>query len=228
MFPVLKLEQDGYAIHRSVLTPTEIASLGHAIQSSNNADDSAGIRSLANKVKDVRLLAESPTVRSLIEPVIGKNARLVRSILFNKSQATNWQVAWHQDLSIAVESKVEMPGFDSWSVKEGVHHVQPPFEILERMITVRVHLDAADDTNGALWVAPGSHRMGRIPAGEAAGVADRMGKELCAVNAGDAMLFRPLLLHASRKATSTKPRRVVHLEFVGVDLPKPLEWATNV
>jgi len=93
------------------------------------------------------------------------------------------------------------------------------------MLTVRLHLDPADESNGALWVSPRSHGLGRLPASEAAIAAERLGKHLCVVNAGDVLLFRPLILHASRKATPLRSRRVVHLEFAGVSLPAPLDWA---
>jgi ectoine hydroxylase-related dioxygenase (phytanoyl-CoA dioxygenase family) len=165
-------------------------------------------------------------VSSLVAPVLGPGARLVRSILFSKGEAANWQVAWHQDLAIAVTEKAEVAGYSSWSIKEGVVHVQPPVQILERMLSVRLHLDPADETNGGLWVSPGSHRFGRLSASKAAVAAERNGKHLCAVRAGDALLLRPLILHASRKATSVMPRRVIHLEFAPAGLlPKPLAWA---
>jgi hypothetical protein len=63
-----------------------------------------------------------------------------------------------------------------------------------------------------------------LPAGDAAAVAERHGKHLCEATAGDALLLRPLILHASRKAISAKPRRVIHLEFSAVSLPDPLRW----
>jgi ectoine hydroxylase-related dioxygenase (phytanoyl-CoA dioxygenase family) len=131
------------------------------------------------------------------------------------------------DLAIAVQARADVEGFISWTTKEGVQHVQPPVHVLERMLSVRLHLDRADENNGALWLSPGSHRLGRIPAGEAASTADRLGKTLCAVNAGDALLFRPLTLHASRKAVVESPRRVIHLEFANVALPSPLHWAES-
>jgi len=109
-----------------------------------------------------------------------------------------------------------------------VPHVQPPEEILEQMLTVRLHLDPADETNGALWVSPGSHRLGRLRAGDAAAVAKCNGKHLCVVAAGDALLMRPLILHASHKATSSVPRRVIHLEFAGTSLPPSMAWAEAV
>lgn len=221
---IRELEQDGCSIVHAVLSTSQLAALQESIEPLLRASPSAGIRGLANKVPSVRVLSESETVRALVEPVLGSGSRLIRSVLFNKNQETNWQVAWHQDLAIAVQGQIEVDGFVSWSVKEDVAHVQPPVAILEKMLTVRLHIDAADENNGALWVSPGSHRFGRIPAGEAAAVAERLGKRLCAVQAGDAHLFRPLVLHASRKAASNDPRRVIHLEFAGVSLPEPLAW----
>lgn len=220
------LEQDGYAIVPGVLSAGQIAELRASIKPLLLASPSAGIRGLAEKAPGVRLLAESKTVRALVEPVLGAGARLIRSVLFDKNQETNWQVAWHQDLAIAVRHRADAEGFVSWSVKEGVAHVQPPVTVLENMLTVRLHLDAADDSNGALWLTPGSHRLGRLAAGEAAAVAvaERHGKKPCEVQAGDALLFRPLVLHASHKAVAGNPRRVIHLEFSAVPLPGPLEW----
>jgi ectoine hydroxylase-related dioxygenase (phytanoyl-CoA dioxygenase family) len=208
----------------AVLQTVDIAELANDIEPLL-AQFPAGVRSLAAKVPSVHRLAQSPMVRNLIEPVLGGHARLVRSVLFIKSTHANWQVAWHQDLSIAVQQRAALDEFASWSVKEGVPHVQPPVSVLERMLTVRLHLDHTDEHNGALWVSPGSHRLGRLPADEAAASASRLGKQVCAANAGDALLFRPLTLHASRKALTERRRRVIHLEFSDVTLPAPLAWA---
>lgn len=218
------LDPEGYLIVPRIMSSSQVVETCEAVESLLLACPSAGVRGLANKVPYIRSLAESPTVRALVEPVLGPHARLIRSVLFNKSQEVNWQVAWHQDLTIAVQSQSEVQGFVGWSVKEGVVHVQPPVAILEQMLTVRLHLDPTDETNGALWVSPGSHRFGRLPSQAAAEVADRQGKIMCAVQAGDALVFRPLLLHASRKAVSDSPRRVVHLEFTRAILPEPLAW----
>lgn len=218
------LDREGYLIVPRIMSSSQVVETCEAVESLLLACPSAGVRDLANKVPYIRSLAESPTVRALVEPVLGPHARLIRSVLFNKSQEVNWQVAWHQDLTIAVQSQSEVQGFVGWSVKEGVVHVQPPVNILEQMLTVRLHLDPTDETNGALWVSPGSHHLGRLPSQAAAEVADRQGKIMCAVQAGGALLFRPLLLHASRKAVSDSPRRVVHLEFTRAILPEPLAW----
>jgi len=222
---IKQLERDGFEIVRNLIDPGVRIALIHEIEAQVQTVPAAGLRGLARKIRGVHLLAHSLAMQELVTAHLGIGARLVRSILFSKNQATNWHVAWHQDLAIAVRERADSEGYGSWSLKEGVVHVQPPEQVLERMLTVRMHLDPADASNGALSVVPGSHRIGRIRASEAASVAAKMGQQLCEVDAGDALLFKPLILHASRKATAATPRRVVHLEFAAFDLPSPLQWS---
>lgn len=221
-----QLDRDGFAIVADVLQAARVTQLAADVEPLLQ-ESPAGVRGLAAKVPNIYRLSQSDEVRRLVEPVLGTDARMVRSILFTKSTEANWQVAWHQDLSIAVQRRAEVDGYVSWSMKDGTFHVQPPTHVLEHMLAVRLHLDRADENNGALWLSPGSHCFGRIPAGDAANTAERLGKRLCAVNAGDALLFRPLALHASRKAIVDGPRRVIHLEFANIALPAPLSWAES-
>jgi len=46
----------------------------------------------------------------------------------------------------------------------------------------------------------------------------------CTLGRGDALLLRPLLLHASSKATSDLPRRILHFLFGRPLLPFGLRW----
>ena len=123
------------------------------------------------------------------------------------------------------ESKTE--GFGSWSMKADVLHVQPPAATLERMLTVRLHLDPCGEENGALRVLPGSHTHGKIPENEIAGFREIMTEEVCAVGLGGALLMSPLLLHASSPASVPGHRRVVHLDFASTQLPDGLEWFSD-
>jgi ectoine hydroxylase-related dioxygenase (phytanoyl-CoA dioxygenase family) len=172
----------------------------------------------------LRELARSQYVRSLVEPVIGAHLFVVRAIFFDKTPEANWKVAWHQDLSIAVRRRVEAEGFGAWSEKAGVVHVQPPAEILRDMLTVRLHLDASDETNGSLKVLPGSHLHGRLGADEIQRWRESAEPVVCHVPRGGALLMRPLLLHASSASTKPRHRRVIHLEFATRELPGGLEW----
>lgn len=110
---------------------------------------------------------------------IGPDARTVRALFFNKSDDANWALGWHQDRTIAVMERHEVQGFGPWTVKAGILHVAPPFELLAGMLTMRIHLDAVPEHNAPLLIAPGSHRLGLIREGD---VADTVAQ--CGVRSG--------------------------------------------
>ncbi len=97
-------------------------------------------------------------------------------------------------------------------------------ECLEQVLAVRVHLDDCDEHNGALRVVPGSHRFGRLSADDARKVREANGEVSVAVPCGGVMLMRPLLLHASSKCSSERPRRVLHFVFEPEAIPHGLRW----
>ncbi len=101
-------------------------------------------------------------MRALVEPVLGTKCFAVRGILFNKLPAVNWKVAWHQDCVIAVRYPKDLEGWGPWSVKDGVHHVRPPADVMARMLAVRIHLDDSSEENGPLRVIPRTHRRGYL------------------------------------------------------------------
>jgi Phytanoyl-CoA dioxygenase (PhyH) len=169
-------------------------------------------------------LAKSEQLVHRIRPHLPAQPRAVRAIYFDKSSEANWLVPWHQDLTLAVRQRADTPGFDAWSLKDGVPHVQPPVALLEQMLTVRLHLDDADRTNGALRVLPGSHRHGRLSAEQIRRCRDATSEVLCCTTAGDALLMRPLLLHASSRSTQPTHRRILHLEYASFSLPAGLDW----
>lgn len=175
-------------------------------------------------VPEVAALARSTSLLALVSPHLPARPQPVRAIYFDKSPDANWLVPWHQDLTLALEVRVEQPGFGPWSVKDGVPHVQPPVELLERMLTVRLHLDDADESNGALRVLPATHRLGRISTERIGKLRSEKPEVLCTASAGDALLMRPLLLHASGRSTSLRHRRVLHIEYAAFNLPSRLRW----
>ena len=183
----------------------------------------AGRRGLL-ELPEVATLARSKRLLDLIHPHPSSKLIPVRAIYFDKSAEGNWLVPWHQDLTIAVRERAESPGFGPWSIKDGVPHVQPPVELLEQMITIRIHLDDADESNGALRVLAGSHRMGRLSAERIQELRAQLPEILCAVRAGDVLMMRPLLLHASGRSTKPGHRRVLHIEYAAFELPPNLHW----
>jgi ectoine hydroxylase-related dioxygenase (phytanoyl-CoA dioxygenase family) len=148
----------------------------------------------------------------------------VRAIYFDKTPEANWNVTWHQDVTIAVDARRDTSGFGPWTEKNGVVHVQPPVEVLEGMVAVRLHLDECGDEHGPLRVIPGSHAAGRLVPSDIMGWRGRVAEVVCTVRRGDVLAMRPLLLHASSSAKAPAHRRVLHVEYAIADLPNGLQW----
>jgi hypothetical protein len=167
------IERDGFTVVPNVLDFEAVSLLIEHLTKipidravSRRGGTAYGIRNLLNLVPFTREIANSPALRLLIEPNLGREARVVRGIFFDKTAEANWKVAWHQDLTIAVRERIDVEDYGPWSVKAGIVHVQPPIAILENMLTIRIHLDDTDELNGALQVIPGSHKTGRLLAEE--------------------------------------------------------------
>ena len=216
------LAEDGFEIVPAVLAETETEAFRIAVSTMKVAP---GHRNLMKRVPEIAAWAVSPKVLALLKSRLGTEPFPVRSIFFDKTPEANWRVPWHQDLSIAVKQRLDLPGYGPWSTKDGVPHVQPPTEFLETMVTIRLHLDDCDESNGALRVIPGSHRLGRLKADAIAEMRSKREEVTCPVQAGDGLLIRPLLLHASSPAQAPAHRRVIHLEYATRALAEGLAWA---
>ncbi len=153
------LKRNGFAVIRHALDASQRLELIDAL----GPVTGAGRRGLMG-LPIVAKLASSGLLLDLVRPHLKFEPRPVRGIYFDKSRESNWLVAWHQDLTLAVRGRVNVPGFGPWGTKDGVPHVQPPIELLQQMLTVRLHLDDCDETNGALRVIPWSHAFGRLTA----------------------------------------------------------------
>lgn len=214
-----EISHHGFSRIPSVLACTEV----EALISSLGPVSGAGRRGLL-AAPTVTALAHSPQVLDFVRPHLPAEPVPVRAIYFNKSPDANWLVSWHQDLTIALRHRVEVPGFNLWTIKDGIPHAQPPTQFLEQMLTLRLHLDDTDESNGALRVLPGTHRFGLLSSERIDELASSQSEVLCATSAGDVLLMRPLLLHASGRSTSSRHRRVLHIEYAGFNLPAGLAW----
>lgn len=215
----------GFQIIDSVLDRATITRLCEALTDSGTASvrgesvyarrNLLGVPAVADAALDPRVLA-----------LTGEATLPVRAIFFDKVPGANWHVGWHQDRAIAVAERKALPGWGPWSVKAGVVHVLPPAAILERIVTVRLHLDHCDETNGPLRVLPGSHAHGILTNTQIAKLRAECAEVVCTVPLGGALVMVPLLLHASSAAQSPGHRRVLHLEFAPPGLlPEGLTWA---
>ncbi|MCH5721306.1 phytanoyl-CoA dioxygenase family protein [Niabella hibiscisoli] len=118
------------------------------------------------------------------------------SKLMQKEPQTGGAWEWHQD-------------YGYWYKNE--------FLFPDQMISIMVAITDASKANGCLQVLPGSHKMGRVEhgfSGEQVGASMRyvelalkeMDLVYVEINAGDALLFHPNLLHRSEANLSDKPR----------------------
>jgi len=200
-------------------------------------DDLAALRALADGLvgrgpgarlhgADILATVLAPTgaIGALAARLTSPAARPVRAVMFDKTPDANWAVAWHQDRTLAVRARVEVEGFGPWSVKDGLLHVAPPFEILQRMVTLRLHLDPVTSENAPLRVALGSHRLGRIAADQAGARAAEHEIITCLAEIGDVWAYATPILHASERANPPRRRRVLQIDYADFALPGGLEW----
>lgn len=171
----------------------------------------------------IRVLGRAGALSNLLEAFL-PNAFPTRVVSFSKSNAHNWAVPWHQDRVIAVAEKHDVEGFAQWSCKTDDWHCEPPLHFLENMLFVRVHLDDDIVGNGAMDIALGSHKLGRVNAEEAEAQASTFDVETCHAKRGDVLLLKMLTLHRSSASTQPSVRRVIRCDFANTALPDPLDW----
>lgn len=204
----MDLEQDGWT---RVVTGINAECLARLRAEAFNTG-TAGARCLLDlpEVRTAALLLKHELIASGYLPPASV---AIQAISFDKTPATNWKVAWHQDMMFPLAAKASSADYDLPVRKDGVDFARPPRTVLEDLLAVRLHLDSCGASNGPLRVSPGSHREGLIPSRECAARATLGGDVSCLAEKGEAILMRPLLLHASSQATHPAHRRVLHFVY---------------
>lgn len=217
----LTIDQDGAQLFKAALSESEVRQLENAL--SAQPQERAGVR-LAG-IQDLQpFLGPADPIGQIPAHILGPDCFAVRAILFDKSAGQNWSLGWHQDRTIAVSKQIDVEGFGPWSVKGGMIHVEPPIELLSRMITVRVHLDSVTNTNAPLLIATASHAFGRISTEEIPEVVHRCGVIQCTAEVGDIWAYSTPILHASDAAVEPTRRRVLQIDYAAEQLPDGLKW----
>jgi len=227
IFEMPALDQ-GFAVLRNILSPEEVEPLAREL-----ADvDSAGSRRLLDHPWCRDLAAVVLSRASVLLPGC-EQLKAVQATYFNKTERSNWFVAFHQDRSIPVSGRTPRTQA-GWSQKEGRTFVQPPDELLQNMLALRLHVDNSHSDNGPLRVLPDSHRDGTLSQVEICAFRESHKDVELTAPSGSVVAMRPLLLHASSKSTTAEPRRVIHFLCGPVDLSRHsqltggLEWAEGV
>jgi hypothetical protein len=230
-----ELERAGFVILRGAFAAAQVdamlaglsAALARASRTEPALVGSAGGIYAARNVLSLWPAAadvwRSPLQRPLGE-ALGPGFGLVRALYFDKPPEQTWALPRHKDLTIAVRAN-RLPGerFRKPTVKAGVPHVEAPVEVLQTMLTARIHLDDVTEENGPLKVIPGSHRSGKLlEPGESP-------PRSIVVQRGDVLLMRPLLAHCSNRShpDTRRHRRILHLEYAAsAELPDGYAWHT--
>ena len=216
--------KNGFELVDNFIDQQTVWKIRAEIENYNCGQKCGGIRNSAKKLPSVKAYLSSSAFLSKIQPWFNAEVKVVRSIVFDKSETNNWLVAWHQDRTVAVSQKFSSDGWGPWSVKDDTHHVQPPLEVLDSMLTFRIHLDDAMLDNGCLRVIPESHMKGVLSASGIKAFTSISDSVTCQAKAGSALVMHPLVIHASSKTTSFKPRRVLHVECSSYTLPIGIDW----
>ena len=156
--------RDGFAVVPAVLDESQCNAIAATIDAF--ASGSPGTRSLLAH-DGCRALVATLRAHPTLGALIPADHVAVQCTYFEKSIDNNWLVPIHQDLSIPVRVRVDHPALRGWSDKEGTLFVQPPADVLETLVAVRIHLDPCLETDGPLQLVPGTHTRGRIDAAEA-------------------------------------------------------------
>jgi ectoine hydroxylase-related dioxygenase (phytanoyl-CoA dioxygenase family) len=160
----LEIAENGFTTIDNIYAEYEVENILDAIQDAmqatakcNPSEPTFAIRQFLKEVpKSTEFIFNTP-LQAIIQGLFGNSYFVTKSIYFNKPQQANWFVAYHQDLTIAVNQKIDLPNYTGWTRKQQRYAVQPPIEILENNFTIRIHLDDTDENNGALKVIPKSH-----------------------------------------------------------------------
>lgn len=230
---VRELDVAGWTLLKHVYADEDVAGLARLLDESlaSAAASEEGVRQREGAVYAARNVLElcpaaltcwrRPALERLLRRVLGPACGLVRGLYFDKPPDQTWALPWHKDLTIAVADAAGGAGYSRPRLRAGVYHCEPPMEVLEAMLTLRIHLDAATAANGALSVISGSHRSGKVLATRG------LSAQLIAAAAGDVLAMRPLLVHGSGRSEPgcRDHRRVLHLEFAARErLPGAVRW----
>lgn len=217
--------EEGFEIIDDFISEKDISIIINEIESIEFPFGTGGLRNAEKKLSSINNYINFFFPYKKAASYLNGKPNFVRAILFNKTSESNWLVPWHQDKTVSVTAETKPSGWGPWSIKDNILHVQPPEEVLNNMVTFRIHLDASTKENGCLRVLPKSHHSGVIPQSEIASyVASQQATE-CTASRGSALVMRPHILHSSSKGLNPSQRRVLHLEFSGYSLPAGMAWA---
>lgn len=206
------LNENGFSVIHTVFSSLECTEILDHLANWKIGRSRAGTRHLMT-CPAVSSLANDQRLITLASTALSEPASPYRATLFEKLPISNWLVVWHQDTALPLSRKIDGSEWGPWSCKAGVMYARAPSWALERIVTLRVHLDHCASENGPLRVIPGSHKKGVVSENEIGAITDTHVSVECVVPVGGVLLMKPLIIHASSKSKSRTPRRILHIEY---------------
>jgi phytanoyl-CoA hydroxylase len=210
-------DRDGYVILRGLFTPSEVAEmkaeakrvLGDALTNRKPGDHGVYV-GMAAKSEVFHNVAADSRLADALEAVIGPDIEFLSDKIVYKSADIGFASPWHQD----------------WPYWEG-----------RNKISVWIALDPATEENGCLKLMPGSHKALASHDGDSSdghgfgyrldqSTVDESKAVSAPCDAGDAVVFHDLTLHASHPNTSGRDRWTLISTYRSASEPdKEYDWA---
>jgi len=218
------LARDGAERLAGALDETALAAIEGVFRSEDGGKPGVRLRDASGALGKV--LSRGGAVGRIARAWMGPASRPVRILLFNKRAEANWALGLHQDRTIAVAARHEVDGFGPWTVKAGQLHVQPPQSVIDRMLTLRIHVDDVGADAAPLLILAGSHRLGRLCEAAIDAAVSANPPVACLARRGDVWIYATAIVHGSDAYRATGgQRRVLQVDYAADDLPGGLAWA---
>src|SRR5260221_14767198 len=109
-----QLREHGFTILDNIFTPKEVYAI---VEKINEADSSKpqfrktkelfAIRQFLKEIPQVANLIFTDAFKAIVREYAGIDHFMVKYIYFDKPEGSNWFVAWHQDLTISVDKRLQ-------------------------------------------------------------------------------------------------------------------------
>lgn len=107
-----ELLKNGFSVIEPIYSAEEIQQILTAIENADSTKDTFrkttdlfAIRQFLNEIPFAFDQIFTDKLKEIIRDVMGNDFFVVKSIYFDKPEASNWYVSYHQDLTISVDKK---------------------------------------------------------------------------------------------------------------------------
>src|SRR5258708_13940621 len=126
------ISDKGFTVIEDVYSGIEIDGLVNTINNIDTSNptfrksaDLFAIRQFLKEIPEINQKIFTDNLNTIICGLFGDDYFVVKSIYFDKPEESNWFVAYHQDLTVSVDKKVDLPGYGSYTNKHNQFAVKP-------------------------------------------------------------------------------------------------------